>query len=83
MDDEELFRSIQDKKKRRGVDLTHAFSRREEAHALLKLIRPDDFKLSGEDMTFLDSIEFQMKNENYEPTLRQVFWLRDCRDRIL
>lgn len=87
MDDEEIYKRVQARKK--GVDLTPT-SYRKEAAKLLTMIdeiltdeRTQYLDLRDGELELLGGIGTDMKNPGFEPTERQIFWLRDIKDRLV
>lgn len=82
MDDEELFRRVQSKKNKTGVGvpLVQGQDYRKEAEQLIDQINPDC--MEDRDLEFVGDLQWQMSNSDlYQPTQRQIFWLRDLRDK--
>lgn len=70
------------------MDLIGGMEPRQEARNLIQQIdevlkhRDDTGLLVGDDPTFIASIIFKMDSPGYQPSPKEIRWLRDIRDRV-
>lgn len=92
MTDEEIYNSMQRKRLSKskpgsGADLNPKFRYRREAIHLLDIIQSHDLNIEGltdEDVKFAAQMYREITtNENFDPSDKQIFWLRDIKDKLL
>lgn len=92
MTDEEIMKSLEAKKlakakaMKTGAELLSKFAHRDEAALIIDLItnQNDLSSLRDADIQFVTSVHWHLVNErDFDPTDKQIFWLRDIKDKLL